>query len=400
MSESIISVNNLSKKYRIGLEDEKHESLTSALISAFKAPFKNYRNLKNLTSFSNEEERDIFWALRDINFEVKRGETIAIIGKNGAGKSTLLKVLSRITEPSSGRIQINGRVASLLEVGTGFHPELTGRENIYLNGTVLGMRKKEIDVKLDEIISFSGVEKFIDTPIKRYSSGMKVRLAFSVAANLDPEILIIDEVLAVGDAEFQKKCLGKMEDVAGQGRTILFVSHNMAAVKSLCSKGLFLEQGKKVFEGDIVKSIELYNSALANKNDNINSIFNNVNINNGNDIINSEPFFISFQVNIPEDITGPSIFCIIMDGENNIVIHKQLHFREKNEYRNSMNILLEFPALHLKDFIYSVHFKMIGSSVLSKGRFLSDNYTMNVVSRSEVVETYGILVPECKVIIT
>jgi lipopolysaccharide transport system ATP-binding protein len=210
-----------------------------------------------MTRFEEEDE-SVFWALRDINFEVKQGEVLGIIGHNGAGKSTLLKILSRITEPTSGRILVNGRIAALLEVGTGFHQDLTGRENIYMNGTILGMTRKEIDRKLDEIVDFSGVEKHLDTPVKFYSSGMKVRLGFAVAAHLEPEILIIDEVLAVGDAEFQKKCLGKMESVAGEGRTVLFVSHNMAAVKSLCEKGLVLVKGELSFQGDTASAVGKY----------------------------------------------------------------------------------------------------------------------------------------------
>jgi lipopolysaccharide transport system ATP-binding protein len=196
-------------------------------------------------------DEDIHWALRDVSFEVKEGEVLGLIGRNGAGKSTLLKILSRITEPTSGCVRVRGRVSSLLEVGTGFHPELSGRENIYLNGTILGMTKREIDKKFEEIVDFSGVEKFLDTPVKRYSSGMKVRLAFAVAAFLEPEILIIDEVLAVGDAEFQKKCLGKMRHVAGAGRTVLFVSHNMTAVQSLCNKALLISRGKLMENGSV-----------------------------------------------------------------------------------------------------------------------------------------------------
>lgn len=202
---------------------------------------------------------DGFWALKDLNFEIKQGDRVGIIGKNGAGKSTLLKILSRITAPTEGCVKIRGRVASLLEVGTGFHGELTGRENVYLNGAILGMKKKEVDRKIDEIIDFSGIEKHIDTPVKRYSSGMYVRLAFAVAAHLDSEILIADEVLAVGDAEFQKKALGKMNELStGQGRTVLFVSHNMAAVKSLCNKGMILEKGKMIFSGNISDAVTSY----------------------------------------------------------------------------------------------------------------------------------------------
>jgi lipopolysaccharide transport system ATP-binding protein len=204
-----------------------------------------------------------FWALRDVTFEIRQGDRLGIIGRNGAGKSTLLKILSRITEPTEGRVTIKGRVASLLEVGTGFHPELTGRENVYLNGSILGMRRSEIRRKFDEIVAFAEVAKFLDTPVKRYSSGMYVRLAFAVAAHLEPEILVVDEVLAVGDAQFQRKCLGKMEEVAKQGRTVLFVSHNMAAVENLCQRGIVLSQGRVVFDGRASDAIEHYMRGLA-----------------------------------------------------------------------------------------------------------------------------------------
>lgn len=246
---SIIKVQNLSKRYRLGLKENQAETLAGQIGNLIKSPWDNLKRLREMSRFGVEDE-SVFWALKDINFEVKEGEVLGIIGKNGAGKSTLLKILSGITDPTLGRIEIHGRVASLLEVGTGFHPELSGRENIYMNGTILGMTRLEIDSKLEEIIDFSGVEKFIDTPVKFYSSGMKVRLGFSVAAHLEPEILIIDEVLAVGDYEFQKKCLGKMEDVAGQGRTVLFVSHNLEAVNSLCTSCLYLSNGEKLVEGN------------------------------------------------------------------------------------------------------------------------------------------------------
>ncbi len=231
-----IRVEHVSKKYELGM-------LASGTL--YHTIWNTLDRLRGRNKRSAQEDNE-FWALKDINFEIKRGEVIGIIGRNGAGKSTLLKVLSRITEPSSGRITINGRIASLLEVGTGFHPELSGRENIFLNGSILGMTRQEIKSKFDEIVDFSGVEKFLDTPVKRYSSGMYVRLAFAVAAHLEPEILIIDEVLSVGDAEFQKKCIGKMEGVAKSGRTVLFVSHNMGAVKTLTSKSILLSEGKLI----------------------------------------------------------------------------------------------------------------------------------------------------------
>ena len=214
-------------------------------------------------SSSSRATTEDFWALKDVNFEVKRGEVVGIIGRNGAGKSTLLKILSRITEPTSGRITLEGRVASLLEVGTGFHPELTGRENIFLNGAILGMSRVEIKAKFDDIVAFAEIERFLDTPVKRYSSGMYVRLAFAVAAHLEPEILIVDEVLAVGDAEFQKKCLGKMHDVAKGGRTVLFVSHNMGAIRNLCGRGIWIVKGEKQFEGTAEKTVEAYSNSGA-----------------------------------------------------------------------------------------------------------------------------------------
>lgn len=238
MGDTAIKVEGLGKKYVIG------QQKSSDLRNAFG------KKLKSLFAGNGSSINEEFWALQDINFEIKKGEAVGIIGRNGAGKSTLLKILSRITEPTKGRFEINGRVSSLLEVGTGFHPELTGRENIYLNGTILGMRRVEIRQKLDEIIAFSGVERFLDTPVKHYSSGMKVRLAFSVAAHLEPEILIIDEVLAVGDAEFQKKCLGKMDEVSkNEGRTVVFVSHNLGAVEVLCDTGVYLNSGIIVNSG-------------------------------------------------------------------------------------------------------------------------------------------------------
>lgn len=245
MSDIAIKVEGLGKEYIIGHQKQ------GDIMNSFSAGWKRL--------FQKGKTKESFWALKDLDFEIKQGEAVGIIGRNGAGKSTLLKILSRITEPTTGRFEINGRVSSLLEVGTGFHPELTGRENIYLNGTILGMNRKEIKQKFDEIVDFSGVEKFLDTPVKHYSSGMKVRLAFSVAAHLEPEILIIDEVLAVGDAEFQKKCLGKMDEVSkGEGRTILFVSHNMGAVQNLCQKGVVLKDGQIYKDQKIVDAIYSY----------------------------------------------------------------------------------------------------------------------------------------------
>jgi lipopolysaccharide transport system ATP-binding protein len=246
--EPIVRVNGVSKRYHIGANGAAYQTLRESLTSALRKPFR--RNSKSRS--------ETIWALRDITFEIASGDVVGIIGRNGAGKSTLLKVLSRITEPTHGRVELFGRVGSLLEVGTGFHPELTARENIYLNGAILGMRHAEIRKKFDEIVAFSEVEKFIDTPVKHFSSGMYVRLAFAVAAHLEPEILIVDEVLSVGDVGFQKKCLGKMGDVARTGRTVLFVSHNLGAVTQLCNRGIVIKDGRIVFDGNAPEAISTY----------------------------------------------------------------------------------------------------------------------------------------------
>jgi lipopolysaccharide transport system ATP-binding protein len=252
MSDTVIKVENLSKKYIIRHQNQEKDTALRDVIS------NGVRSIFNAKE-KNQNNREEFWALKDVSFEINQGDRVGIIGRNGAGKSTLLKILSRITEPTKGQIKIKGRVASLLEVGTGFHPELTGRENIFLNGAILGMSKVEIQRKFDEIVAFAEVEKFLDTPVKRYSSGMYVRLAFAVAAHLEPEILVVDEVLAVGDAQFQKKCLGKMEEVGKEGRTVLFVSHNLGAIKSLCSSGIVLSSGKLIYHGSVSQSISHYN---------------------------------------------------------------------------------------------------------------------------------------------
>ena len=257
--DTVISVEGLSKRYRLG-HVVRHDTLRDTLSHSFKNLPHLLRGFGRPASAGNSE----FWALRDVTFAVKRAEVVGIIGRNGAGKSTLLKIPSRITEPTTGRVTLQGRVASLLEVGTGFHPELTGRENIFLNGAILGMSRLEIRRKFDEIVAFSEIEKFLDTPVKHYSSGMYVRLAFAVAAHLEPEILIIDEVLAVGDVQFQKKCLGKMQDVAAtEGRTILFVSHNISAVQNLCSRVLHLDGGRLLFDGSVSDGLESYLQAGA-----------------------------------------------------------------------------------------------------------------------------------------
>ena len=265
MNEIAIQVQHLSKQYKIRFEGQRHDTLRDEIVHGFKSLF--HINGRPSTLADQSSSSDSFWAVKNVSFEVKKGEILGIIGRNGAGKSTLLKILSRITEPTEGAATIHGRVGSLLEVGTGFHGELTGRENIYLNGAILGMKKAEIDRKFDEIVAFAGVEKFIDTPVKHYSSGMHVRLAFAVAAHLDTEILIVDEVLAVGDAAFQKKCLGKMGKISREGRTIIFVSHNMGALSNLCTTGLWINNGQTMLKGEVTAVVNSYIKSLTDQDD-------------------------------------------------------------------------------------------------------------------------------------
>jgi len=257
MSHLAVRVEGLGKRYRIGSNTARPDTLRDALVGAITSPLRNLRDLRRLSRFGDDGE-DVMWALRDVSFEVRHGEVLGVIGRNGAGKSTLLKVLSRITEPTTGRAEVRGRVGALLEVGTGFHADLTGRQNIFLNGSILGMDREYIRRKFDEIVEFAGVAKHIDTPVKRYSSGMYLRLAFAVAAHLEPEVLIVDEVLAVGDAEFQKKCMGKMGEVAREGRTVLFVSHNLGAVRTLCDSAMLLRGGQVASRGDTESVISAY----------------------------------------------------------------------------------------------------------------------------------------------
>ena len=329
MSDTIIKVENLSKCYRIGAREQGYKTFREAIIDGFKAPFKNLRRLRRLTKFDDMDlksqsttrnlmpssQDDLIWALNDVSFEVKRGDVLGIIGRNGAGKTTLLKILSRITEPTSGGVKLFGRVSTLLEVGTGFHPELSGRENIYLNGAILGMNKAEIGSKFDEIVDFAEIEKFLDTPVKRYSSGMYVRLAFAVAAHLEPEIMLVDEVLAVGDAAFQRKCLGKMGDVAKEGRTVLFVSHNMIAIKSLCPRTIWLHEGqiKKIAESDQAISGYLQSNASPQTE----QVWDDIETAPGNDIIRLHRMSVRVEDGLPSDlITTQTSFIIKVEYWN------------------------------------------------------------------------------------
>ncbi|GEN68901.1 ABC transporter ATP-binding protein [Chryseobacterium rhizosphaerae] len=312
-----LKAENISKQYRLG---QVGTGTLSHDLNRFWHKVRGkedpYLKIGEANDRTTKGESEYVWSLRDINFEIEQGDAVGIIGRNGAGKSTLLKLLSKVTKPTTGKIYTNGRIASLLEVGTGFHPEMTGRENVFLNGAILGMTRKEIKSKFDEIVDFSGVERYIDTPVKRYSSGMYVRLAFAVAAHLESEILIVDEVLAVGDADFQKKCLGKMGDVTkGEGRTVLFVSHNILAVKKLCNKGIILENGQLAFDGNIDKAIKVYNSESLNRDTFMKWEENDAPGNSLAKILSIKAFCGSNEFNINEDITLEFDFINFVPGQ-------------------------------------------------------------------------------------
>ncbi len=392
MPDTAIRVENLSKAYRIGLKEQTPDTLAGAVASWMRSPLRNFNNLRRLNTFqTNGEAEDIIWALKDVSFDVSEGEVLGIIGRNGAGKSTLLKVLSRITDPTSGKATIRGRVSSLLEVGTGFHPELTGRENIYMNGTILGMSKREIDCKFDEIVEFSGVKRFLDTPIKRYSSGMKVRLAFSVAAHLDPEILIIDEVLAVGDAQFQKRCLGKMQTVARSGRTVLFVSHNLGAVKEMCQTGIVLAGGRIDFWGSVAESICHYGHQMQSsgwQNDRGGLLcWNRIGVSgksfhDGSSISNHEPFEINSTLQVLEPLVHLRLFCIIESSHGDLVVHHVINerdFASAGLQPGVYRVSAAYPPLWLTPDAYTAHFKAIATTEKGVGvRGLSDRAILDI----------------------
>ena len=311
-AETLVSIcaRDIGKQYIIGGAEQKYESFRDMLNNAWRAPFQKAKKLGG-----NVEDDQRFWALKGINFDIKQGDIVGVIGHNGAGKSTLLKVLSRITTPTQGEITIRGQVASLLEVGTGFHPELTGRENIYLNGSILGMQRSQIDERFDEIVEFADITQFLDTPVKRYSSGMYVRLAFSVAAHLDTDVLLVDEVLAVGDQKFQEKCLGKLSDVSSSGRTVLFVSHNLSSISKLCTRTLVLDKGEVVFDGDVIEGISHYNNQMRDlptlsNNDHYGELYPQVQFTKMN--INANRFEEGMEVDGYSDIE------VIVDGESNV----------------------------------------------------------------------------------
>lgn len=355
----ILKADKISKQYKLGLVG------TGSINDDLKRWWYKIRGKENpflkigeSNDRSTKGSSDYVWALQDINFEVERGEVVGIIGKNGAGKSTLLKILSKVTSPTTGEIKTKGRIASLLEVGTGFHGEMTGRENIYLNGAILGMTKKEIASKIDEIIDFSGCQRYIDTPVKRYSSGMTVRLAFAVAAFLEPEILVIDEVLAVGDAEFQKKAIGKMQDISkGEGRTVLFVSHNMAAVKQLCTRGIVLEHGKTVFEGGVHDAVDFYlysnqysgykkvysNELLVSSGVMSAKLLDSKEINKA-EFKFDESIFVSITLKIESKAISSTLGFRVINSKNTIVFTTETHLNNHIQTEGVYTFLVEMPS--------------------------------------------------------
>lgn len=396
MKDIILKAENISKQYRLGQVGTgtlSHD--LNRWWHELRGKENPYLKIGDANDRSTKGESDYVWALQDINFEVERGEVLGIIGKNGAGKSTLLKILSKVTAPTTGSIKSRGRIASLLEVGTGFNGEMTGRENIFLNGAILGMTKKEITSKLEEIIEFSGCERYIDTPVKRYSSGMTVRLAFAVAAFLEPEILVIDEVLAVGDAEFQKKAIGKMQDISRQGgRTVLFVSHNMAAVKSLCTRGIVLENGKVVFEGGINESVAYYlksdveqlNWSGVDGDHTVQLLAAKVfAANNCTIFMNSEPINIRMEFILNEDFNDLVVGLSIASVTGGPIVG--MLYNDYNSYRKFTkgiySLLFTIPAYSLATGDYEVNFNM---SIHNIKKFTSGKSKLNfsVLSESEL----------------
>jgi lipopolysaccharide transport system ATP-binding protein len=400
MTKLAISVEGLSKRYEIGAK-ESYGSLRDSLRQAVSAPARRIRRAFGNSSNGAAHQAPTIWALRDVSFHVRQGEVLGLIGRNGAGKSTILKILSRITSPTEGRAAVVGRIRSLLEVGTGFHPELTGRENIYLNGAILGMKKAEIDRRFDEIVAFAEVEKFMDTPVKRYSSGMYLRLAFAVAAHLISEILLVDEVLAVGDAAFQRKCIGRMNEVAHEGRTVLFVSHNMAAVRALCTRGICLEQGQISGEGDIEHVLYSYTQSQMQRHQNptgTQTRFASIRVNGQNpgNIESGEGFEVSCTLEIAATVPSFRLFCIIQDanGESVVVMPSNSRVLSAANQPGVHEVRVRFPGLWLRPGVYSVYFKLLAVAAgEGDARFLSDSIMLDVAGTDDPEMLLGSLAP-------
>jgi lipopolysaccharide transport system ATP-binding protein len=388
MGNFAIRVEGLSKQYHIGGKPERYKALRDRLNVT--ASVRAARSLlRKVARERNANDENTFWALKEVSFEIKPGEVVGVIGRNGAGKSTLLKILSRITEPTEGYADLKGRVGSLLEVGTGFHPELSGRENIFLNGAILGMRRAEIERRFDEIVAFAEVEKFIDTPVKHFSSGMYLRLAFAVAAHLEPEILLVDEVLAVGDLNFQRKCLGKMEEVAAHGRTVLFVSHNLGAIKELCQKGLLLNNGGIESFGSVAQALMQYSQVITRGEGTLATErgWSDVRVCGQEEgphgqIRTGEPFAVEATLVVPEEFKRAHLFFVVDDPNNNALIHNfadlgdlELGSLSPGRYQ----VRAEIPPLWLMPNLYTMHLKMIGRGKSGGDeRFLSERSVIDV----------------------
>jgi lipopolysaccharide transport system ATP-binding protein len=388
MSTPAIAVRGVSKRYRVGMHVAGYSTLRERFTVSWLR--ENARRKREHRALAGD---GTFWALQDVSFEVQPGEVVGVIGRNGAGKSTLLKILSRITEPTAGTIEYRGRLGSLLEVGTGFHPELSGRENIYLNGAILGMTRSHIDRNLDAIVSFAEVERFLDTPVKRYSSGMHLRLAFSVAAHLEPDVLIVDEVLAVGDLAFQRKCMAKMEDVAGEGRTVLFVSHNLGAVKTLCQTGVLLHHGQLVYRGTIDETIAEYGASLSEPVETSvgRSGWRQLHVNGELPDLNEavpggQPMELSADLDVADDIRSGTVWCIIDDATGTQILHESIKLGELLDGtlpsgRHTFSI--ELPALWLAPGVYTVHFKLVADDVDGRSiRQTSERLPLNLGGNS------------------
>jgi len=380
MSDVVIDVQGISKSYQLGTAP-RPKMLRDRLSQLWRGQSRRARR------------DELFWALRDVSFEINRGDVVGIIGRNGAGKSTLLKVLSRITEPTLGKAKVRGRIGSLLEVGTGFHPELSGRENVFLNGAILGLQKSEIHKQFDQIVAFAEVEKFIDTPVKHYSSGMYLRLAFAVAAHLDTDILFVDEVLAVGDINFQQKCLGKMNDVARQGRTVLFVSHNMSAGRNLCSKGILLEGGKVSQVGKINASIQRYMQTSVKPGGSDSPIASGfiepvlVNRDHSPTVDQGDGLTITSLFRVPEECDGMYVFVVMEDMIGQTVFHlRQDMGRTVINNRTEIRLCVAIPPLWLNPGLYSVYLKILPWSTAGRNRYVSEKVSIDVVGHGSNVQ--------------
>jgi lipopolysaccharide transport system ATP-binding protein len=401
-NDRAIEVANLSKKYFLTPGQERYSTVRDSIMNTLSAPA---RWLDRSSAGQKRKASTEFRALDDISFSVSRGEVVGVMGHNGAGKSTLLKILSRITEPTSGSATIYGRVGSLLEVGTGFHLELSGRENVYLNGAILGMKKSEIDAKFDEIVDFAEVEGFIDTPVKHYSSGMHLRLAFSLAAHLQPEILLIDEVLAVGDAQFQRKCLGKMEDVAAGGRTVLFVSHNLSAVKELCGTGIVLSRGRLLFRGPVVEAISRYTQSthetdVSTADEGWQRLRMVKPLAEGDWVIQpADATAYSAVLVLPQDFTFGWVYLLIHDSTGTLVVHQREDLQNAGDGgvgRQRFVVGAELPPMWLAAGLYTVHFKFFGRS--------ATGIDLKYLSERRILDTRGwtneranaLLAPTCR----